>query len=115
MRRTIFSLLSAASVFAAVTLFAADPAAPEPTIPRKAPELTIQMPGKQIQLSQYKGYVCVLAFMSTECPHCQHLAAVLSLMQQDYSSKGVQMLGVVFNAEATTNLAGFTRNGYLFQ
>jgi thiol-disulfide isomerase/thioredoxin len=109
MKRTILSLLTAAGLFAAVTVFAADPAAPEPTVPRKAPELSIQMPGKQIQLSQFKGYVCVLAFMSTECPHCQHLATVLSMMQQEYAPKGVQMLGVVFNAEATTNLPNFAK------
>jgi len=103
MRPAILSLLAAAS------LFAADPASPEPQIPRKAPELVIQLPGKQMLLSQFRGYVCVLAFMSTTCPHCQHLATVLSGLQQEYSSKGVQMLGVTFNPEATTELGSFTQ------
>jgi thiol-disulfide isomerase/thioredoxin len=80
-----------------------------PQIPRKSPELIIQLPGKQILLSQFQGYVRVIAFMSTTCPHCQHLAEVLSQLQQEYASKGVQMLGVVFNPEATTDLAIFTQ------
>jgi hypothetical protein len=66
------------------------------------------MAGKSVELSQFKGYICAVAFMSTTCPHCQHLATVLSVLQQEYASKGVQMLGVVFNPEATTDLPGFT-------
>ncbi len=90
-------------------LFADDPTAgPQPQIPRKAPELAIQVPGKQMQLSQFKGYICVLAVMSTTCPHCQHLATVLSGLQQEYAPKGVQMLGVVTNVEANTQLGNFT-------
>jgi len=94
---------------AAVALIAADPApGPPAQIPRKAPELVIQMPGKQMLLSQFRGYVCAVAFMSTTCPHCQHLAGVLAVLQQEYAPKGVQMLGVVFNPEANTDLANFT-------
>ena len=90
-------------LLAAVTLCAAE-------IPRKAPELAIQMPGgKQTLLSDYKGYIRVLAFMSTTCPHCQHLATVLGPIQQEYAPKGVQVLGVVFNPEANTDLPNFIR------
>jgi thiol-disulfide isomerase/thioredoxin len=103
MRPAILTLVAAAS------LFAADPApGPGPQLPRKAPELMIQMPGKQISLSQFKGFVVGLAFMSTTCPHCQKLAGVMSGLQQEYASKGVQMLGVVFNPEANTELFVFT-------
>src|SRR5271165_5772988 len=101
-----------AILFAAVaTLCAAEStsAVAGPQIPRKAPELVIQMPGKQVMLSQYQGYICAVAFMSTTCPHCQHLATVLGPIQQEYASKGVQVLGVVFNPEANTELLNFTR------
>jgi thiol-disulfide isomerase/thioredoxin len=98
------------TLMAAAALFAADPIpGPQPQIPRKAPELIIQMPGKQMLLSQFKGYICAVAFMSTTCPHCQHLAQVLSVLQQEYAPQGVQMLGVVFNPEANTDLANFTK------
>ena len=95
------------TLFAAASLFAADPAGPAPKIPRKAPELVIQLPGKQLLLSNYKGYTCVLAFMSTTCPHCQHLATVMAQLQPEFAPKGVQMLGVVFNPEATVELPTF--------
>ena len=103
--RPILSVL-----LAAATLCAADSTAPVsgPQIPRKAPELVIQMPGKQVLLSQYRGYICAIAFMSTTCPHCQHLAGVLGPIQQEYASKGVQVLGVVFNPEANTGLEAFS-------
>ena len=106
MRTTLSILLTAAA-----TLSAADIATPGPgpQIPRMAPELAIQMPGKQMLLSQFRGYICAVAFMSTTCPHCQHLAGVLAPIQQEYAPKGVQVLGVVFNPEANTGLRDFSR------
>ena len=104
MKNFILILLAAGAVFAA------DPAAPaKAPVPRKAPELAIQMPGKQMLLSNYKGYTVVLAFMSTTCPHCQHLAGIMAQLQPEYAPKGVQMLGVVFNAEAPAELPNFAR------
>jgi thiol-disulfide isomerase/thioredoxin len=98
-------------MMAAATLCAAETAAPGsgPQIPRNAPELVIQLPGRQMKLSNFRGYICVVAFMSTTCPHCQHLATVLGPIQQEYAPKGVQVLGVVFNPEANTDLPNFSR------
>src|ERR1019366_8929970 len=100
MMRPILSIL----LTAAATLCAAETATPGPgpQIPRQAPELAIQMPGRQMLLSQFRGYICAVAFMSTTCPHCQHLATVLAPIQQEYAPKGVQVLGIVFNPEANT-------------
>src|ERR1700733_1446245 len=108
--RSILGLL----LTAVAALYGADatPPASKPQIPRKAPELVIQMQGKQVLLSQYRGYICAVAFMSTTCPHCQHLAGVLGPIQQEYASKGVQVLGVVFNPEANVGLPDFVR-GYV--
>ena len=98
------------TLVAAAALCAADvtPPGPQPQLPRKAPELVIQMPGKQVLLSQYRGYICALAFMSTTCPHCQHLSTVLGPIQQEYAAKGVQVMGVVFNPEANVELMNFS-------
>ncbi len=98
-------------LLATATLYGADSTAPasRPQIPRKAPELAIQMQGKQVLLSQYRGYICAVAFMSTTCPHCQHLAGVLAPIQQEYAPKGVQVLGVVFNPEANAELPNFSQ------
>ena len=105
--RPLLSIL----LLAAGTLCAADATAPAagPQIPRKAPELAIQLPDRQLLLSSYRGYICVVAFMSTTCPHCQHLASVLGPIQQEYAPKGVQVLGVVFNPEANIGLPAFSR------
>ena len=107
-RRAILTLVAAGGLSAAAALLAADATpGPQPQIPRQSADLAIQMPGKQVHLSQYRGYVCALAVMSTTCPHCQHLAQVLAFIQQEFSSKGVQVLGVVINAEANTDLPNF--------
>jgi hypothetical protein len=103
---------------AAVTLAAANPstdAKTGPVIPRKAPELVIQMVGgqtiggRQALLSQFRGHAVALAFMITTCSHCQHLASVLGPIQQEYASKGVQVLGVLFNPEANMEGANFAK------
>lgn len=74
------------------------PAVAAPPVPRKTPEFTIMDPsGKQTLISSYKGKVLVLPFMFTTCPHCQAYAKVLTKIQNDYASKGVQVLGTVFN------------------
>jgi thiol-disulfide isomerase/thioredoxin len=110
MRPVILTVVAAAAWLTAGGLFAADATpGPPPQIPRKSPELQIQLPGKQIELSQFRGLVCAVAFMSTTCPHCQHLATVLGPIQQEYAPKGVQVLGVVFNPQANVDLANFTK------
>ena len=76
--------------------------------PRLAPELTIHMAdGSNQLLSSYKGRVVLLAMMQTGCPHCQHFAQQLSMYQQEYGPKGVQVLGVVFDTGAKPGLANF--------
>ncbi|HEV2199694.1 MAG TPA: TlpA disulfide reductase family protein [Bryobacteraceae bacterium] len=91
--------LIASTAFLALALPALTvPALATPPVPRKTPEFTIMDPsGKQTLISSYKGKVLVLPFMFTTCPHCQAYAKVLTKIQNDYASKGVQVLGTVFN------------------
>lgn len=78
--------------------------------PRKAGEFVIHMPnGSQQLLSSYLGKVIVLAFMHTTCEHCQHMAGVLARVQTEYAAKGVQVLGVTFDPQATQNVANFIK------
>jgi thiol-disulfide isomerase/thioredoxin len=102
MKPFLLTLFAVASLWADNTV-----AGPAPQVPRKAPELIMQLPDKQLLLSNFKGYTCVLAFMSTTCPHCQHLATVLAQLAPELAPKGVQMLGVVFNPEAITERGNF--------
>ena len=86
------ALAATAFVAIAVSAFAGPP------VPRKSPEFTITDPaGKQMLLSSYKGKVVVMPFMFTTCPHCQREAQMLTKLQQEFASRGVVMLGTIFN------------------
>ncbi|MGA3040535.1 MAG: TlpA disulfide reductase family protein [Bryobacteraceae bacterium] len=77
-------------------------------VPRPAGEFAIKMPNGQVTLlSQYAGKVVVLAFISTTCPHCQHTTQVLSAIQNEYASRGVQIVAAAFNPEAASLVPGF--------
>src|SRR5262249_34465878 len=77
-------------------------------VPRKSPELTIHMAGgKDLRLSQYRGKVCVVALMSTSCPHCQMLTGTLNEIQKEYRPRGVQIMAAAFNENAKNLVAGF--------
>lgn len=92
----------AASVFAASGFGA--------QIPRKAPEFVFHMPnGQQQLLSMYKGKTMVVAFLYTTCPHCQKTAGVLAQVQKEYAAKGVQVVAAVFDQDAASRAADFSR------
>lgn len=77
-------------------------------VPRSAGEFAIStVNGQQILLSQYAGKVVVLAFMFTSCPHCQHTSQLLSQIQNEYGSQGLQILGAFFNDNAAQLIPGF--------
>ena len=79
-------------------------------VPRPAGEFTIHMTdGKQIRLSQYKGKVCVLAFLLTYCPHCQKIAGILSSMQNELGKRGFQALGSAIEPNAKKAVPGFIK------
>jgi peroxiredoxin len=64
---------------------------------RKAPEFEIvEASGKKSLLSQYRGKVVVLAFISTGCPHCQVTSQMFQRIYNDYKAKGFQVIDVAF-------------------
>jgi peroxiredoxin len=95
--------LSVALLFAAA-LLAADTA-------RVSPAFHIERPGAQpLTLAQYRGKVMLVAFIDTNCPHCQALTGVISAISREYAPKGVQVLECAFNDGAKDKLAEFVRN-----
>lgn len=91
-------MASAAALLALTVSALSVPAWGAPPVPRKSPEFTINDPsGKQILLSSYRGKVVVMPFMFTTCPHCQREAQMLTKLQREFASRGVVMLGTVFN------------------
>lgn len=83
------------------TAFSAD-------LPRKAPAFEIHMiDGKNVPLGAYRGKVCVVAFISTTCPHCQKYVQILNGIHKDYAPKGAQVLAAAFNEGAQSLVPAF--------
>lgn len=86
------------------------PSAPAAEIPRPSPDFAINLGGgKQVRISQYKGKTVVVAFILTYCSHCQKAVGVLSKMQQEYNSRGLQVLASATEDMAAAALPGFIR------
>jgi peroxiredoxin len=91
-------LLPAASL---AVLLGLAPLAPAVDLPRPAPEFAVQMPGgTQLLFSQYRGKVCLIQFLYTTCPHCQHTSQVITKIFKDMGPRGFQAIGVAFNEMA---------------
>ncbi|HVY94009.1 MAG TPA: TlpA disulfide reductase family protein [Bryobacteraceae bacterium] len=87
-------------------------ASPKPAAdtPRPAGEFVIHMvDGSQKLLSSYRGKFIVMAFMFTTCPHCQHTSELLAKIQNEYASKGVQILGVTVDKDARQGIPTFLK------
>ena len=103
MRNIIVGL--AAVAFAANALLAQTP-----SLPRKAPELAINFPGTGPKLlSQYRGHVVALEFIETTCPHCQAASKVMSRIQNEFKSRGVQVLDAAINPNAGLLVGNFAK------
>ncbi len=71
-------------------------------IPRPAGEMSFDVPGKGKQtLSQYRGKVVMLVAFLTTCPHCQRATRIMTGIQRDFASKGLQVIEVGFSDRDT--------------
>ncbi len=69
-------------------------------VPRPAPEFRIaELSGRSTLLSSLRGRITVLAFISTECVHCQRASVVFERLSHEFSAK-LQVLEVAFNEGA---------------
>jgi peroxiredoxin len=99
--RTI--LVTTVGALVALTAFAVE-------VGKPSPALTIQrLSGPPLQLSQYKGKVVALAFIDTNCPHCQNLTKLLNVIAKEYEPKGAQVLGCAFNDHVQDLLPQFLK------
>jgi peroxiredoxin len=95
--RAIFGLLLLGSAFAMSS----------PTLPRQSPELSInELSGKATMLSSFKGKVVVLEFLFVKSQHCLRVAQVLSQLQQELGPRGLQSVGIAFDAPNATATGG---------
>ena len=73
----------------------------EGPVPRRANEFTItRSTGAEQLYKNSRGKVVVVQFLYTTCIHCQETARMLSKLEADYKSRGLEVLGVAFNPEA---------------
>jgi peroxiredoxin len=71
-------------------------------VPRPAPELKIvEASGKSTMLSSYRGHVVLLAFISTQCSHCQKASLVFEELSHEFSGR-LQVAEVAFDEGADT-------------
>ena len=101
MRNRFAALLMAA--FVAATAFGAE-------IPRKAPELIIDLPnGAKLPISKYKGKVIAVEILLTGCSHCQAATRTIAKLNKEYGPKGFQPIGGAINEDAAQQLATFIK------
>ena len=80
-------------------------------VPRPSPDFAVKLvDGKQIPVSQYKGQVCILAFILTYCSHCQKTVGVLSTMQKEFGPKGLQVVASAIEDMAALNVPDFIKH-----
>jgi thiol-disulfide isomerase/thioredoxin len=81
---------------------------------RKAPELSINIPGKGPQLlSQYRGKVVALGFIFTTCPHCKAASKVMTKFQEEYGARGLQVIDVAVNPNADLLVDDFVKENHV--
>lgn len=78
---------------------------------RKAPALTFTIPGEGHKaLSQYEGKVVAVEFIFTTCPHCQAATHMMSKLQTELGSKGLQVIDVAVNPNADLLVENFAKD-----
>ena len=78
------------------------------TVPRRSPEFAVRLTtGQQLLLSNYRGKVVALMFVSTDCSHCQATSQLMESIQKEYRPRGLQTVAVAFNDMAMVLVPGF--------
>jgi thiol-disulfide isomerase/thioredoxin len=84
------------------------PKGPSKQAPPKPVAFSLQRPGEaQLPLSQYRGKVVVLTFISELCSHCQALTLQLGPLAREFAPRGVQFLECAINDGAAEGLKEF--------
>ncbi len=77
---------------------------------RPAPDLTVTEPsGAKTTLASCKGKVVVLDFIFTTCIHCQAETQMLSKLYKEMQPKGLQVLSIAVNDNASVLVPGFVQ------
>jgi len=100
----------AAILLLAASLFAAGSEVFTPQVPRPAGNFAVQTgPDKYIWLSEYSGKTVILAFILTDCTHCQFTTGLLNKIQHDFADRGVQVLASAIDSMSALKLPDFQK------
>lgn len=66
--------------------------------------------GRSVRLSDYKGKVVLLNFWATWCPPCRAEMPELVLLQKEYQSRGLQIVGVTYPSYSRDDVRRLARN-----
>jgi len=103
-------MIKFATVLGSIALLAGSLVAADMEVPRPAPKLVYNLPGKDPQdLSQYLGKVVALEFIFTTCPHCKAASKLMSKLQTELGPKGLQVLDVAVNENADLLVDNFAK------
>ena len=81
-----------------------------PQVPRPAENFAVQTgPDKYIWLSDYPGKTIILAFILTDCTHCQFTTGLLNGIQRDYSDRGVQVIETAIDTMSSLHIPDFQK------
>jgi hypothetical protein len=107
--RIVTSLLVCAAIGLAQTPPDLAKPAPPKLVPRRPPAFSILRPdAPAMPLSQYRGKVVALTFISEVCSHCQALTVQLNPIAREFAPRGVQFLECAINDGAAVGLKEFT-------
>lgn len=86
MRLLLVAMLSGATVLAQVK------------VPRPAPELAVEdWSGRLIRLSEERGHVVLVGFISTSCVHCQAVSGTLNDLYAEFGKRGFRVVEAAFD------------------
>jgi thiol-disulfide isomerase/thioredoxin len=102
LRRRLFTIVSGLAL-ALTPLLGGD-------VPRPSQEYAIKLTtGQQLLLSQFRGDVVMLMFVSTTCPHCQQTTQFVERLKKEYGPRGFRPIAVAFNEMAVMLVPDFAK------
>ncbi|HKV39278.1 MAG TPA: redoxin family protein, partial [Blastocatellia bacterium] len=82
------------------------PAVATAPVPRKSPDLAINLPsGKRTQISSLKGKVILIEFLITTCPHCLRMAQTIGKLDSEMGRQGFQPFAIAFDSDVSSRKA----------